>query len=85
MSKAYLEQFIQINVRAGERQMKAHECQECTTQEEHISCPIHLNVRLKSGFQEGHALIPDGKPAHESLTRGNNPSFSAKTGEETDH
>lgn len=75
-----MEQFIQINVRAGERWRHMN-----VKNAPHISCPIHLNVRLKSGFQEGHALIPDGKPAHESLTRGNNPSFSAKTGEETDH
>lgn len=39
-----LEEFIQINVRAGERQMKAHESLQCTIQEEHVSCLIHLNA-----------------------------------------
>lgn len=56
-AKFSLEQFIQINVRAGEKQMKAHESLECTTQEEHASCLDHLNARPKGGFQDGHAMM----------------------------
>lgn len=38
---------------------------QCTTQEEHVSCLIHLNVRQKGGFQDGHPRSQKGNASWE--------------------